>query len=424
MTETGKKIFYPKAQPGAKPQEGLPPCPDPLLKSELHLIPHTPLVDRAVQLSGIKQPVSLNTGSCSIGPFRITVKEGSIEKLTESLPQAASQLLLIVFEVLANNNNVKAIREGSTDVNSMVVIPLGIYGLLRGRLSPEDIPADTDYDPDHLQKYHEKLKNIAKEVRLSISVFERTTAPWAIDESTGVEMGSYLLHGKGKIKNDQIILMLNDEVSIAILRGPFNKFSPNIMKIPAKDPNAYKMAYALCIRSSNYTNIQYGHEDIISAKSLLKLTDFNELQQGEPPRRAGTTVINPFLNALERLQTRYHVLDSYKLCTKDRKPLTQEELGEVLKDFSKFQDTVYVMFHIEGGPNKEEARKEARAHRGKANRKVLGNHHPRRRRKAAAPDTPAAPAPIPAPMLVDEDEIYSDDDFSSLMNAKKQDDDF
>lgn len=145
-----------------------------------------------------------------------------------------------------------------------------------------------------------------------------------------------ILQERSDIKNGIIYARFGQSFVEYLNKCGLMEYSTALLKIDRRNPTAYHIGRKLCFHNSIDNNRKRGTANNISVKALLEycpdIPSYEEVS--ETDRHYRSRIIEPFEAALNALEDKYQILDSWEYCNKLKTPLTEEQLKDL--DYQTF----------------------------------------------------------------------------------------
>lgn len=335
----------------------------------------------------INHTATLSTGK-EEKEIKAFIKE--FDKLTGSLGVNTHKLLMTGVRYFTQNNHTgektREVRE--TEVH----IPLKEYATLCGY----DIEAHAITTPNgseiieekERQRAENKLKDARKQINKDLEVLYNASLSWT--ETVRGKKENYsnyrIIDYKG-IKNGYINFNFAKLFSNYLISLPIGQYPEALLRLDAYKQNAYSIGLNLAYHLNNDKNIGKGTANRLKVKTILEYTTLPSIEEIRKQEASWVKRIKePLETALDDLGGDYvgedgkqkkgcNLLKRWEYVHSGGEPLTDEEAGELIKDYSIWEETL-ISFELKDAPDhterleaKTQRRAEAEAKKGKKPRK-------------------------------------------------------
>lgn len=310
-------------RPGITPQEQLPVNTEPTYIPVLH----GKATDFLANLNGGKRTPDAITGS-------LTLESNGVKAVIEKANELAvagginvHKLLSVGIGEFARINNIGGDNPNSS-ITYGVAIPLKGYATKLGYKVTPQLPAGTTPEERSAEKSRADnvLKRARKKIKEDLKLLSSLRLSWEEKvKGKSSDFISYAIVGSTAIRNGYIYMVFDPLFAEYLLRLPMTQYAEALLKIDARNPNAYLIGYKMILHFFIDNNQRGGTAQQLKVKTLLKETNLPDISTVRKQRKNWEERIKePLENALDTLYSTGIISEWYYSKSKGEQ-LTDEE---------------------------------------------------------------------------------------------------
>lgn len=281
------------------------------------------------------------------GGYKLTITD--IDKLKGSYGVNIHKLFSVAVAEFTQNNNYG--KGGTT--NPRVSIPFLDYARLIGY----DIDERQTTTPQEAEKERARIKENTKKAKKRINqdlqMMQNIRFTWKENiKGKNADFESIVLFDYIAIKQGYIIIGFGHDMAEYLRQLPETQYPRQLLTVPAKSPNAYRIGLKLAEQYNNDNNQRRGSSNRLKVDTLLKCTDLPTIEDLQKEsfnnsRKWETRIKEPLENAFDVLTNR--VISNWKYTRAKGEELTEQEAYNI-NDYETFI-SLYVEFELINAPD-------------------------------------------------------------------------
>lgn len=291
-----------------------------------------------------------NTAIYSADGVQLFMEE--FDKVKRGLSINAHKLLILAMNEFNKINNFEVTPDkGKLSLNNLrlgVHFSFTYYAELRG------------YDLSN----KEQIKELRKSVNRDLTILKKSASlRWEENiKGKNVNFDDMSFFGRVYLKGDVIYMELTQSFGLYLKMLTLTQYSPGLMLIDGRSPNAYAIGVKMCEHYNMDNNVFKGTYNILRVETLLKETNLPTYEKILSQRGSWEAKIKePFETALDTL-TQVGVLSSWAYAGKRGKVLSDAE-GYNITNYHEWAD-LRIKFELKN-PKDQTERLERKAHEKK-----------------------------------------------------------
>lgn len=310
--------------------------------------PHGKFTDAFAKMGATKpnKDRKADTALYAADSLQAVIKD--FEGIKRGLTINAHKLLTVAMGEFANVNNFEITTEKTATPRLGVHFSFTEYAEKRG------------YDLTNKEQVKDARKSVKKDLQLLLNC-----RPLRWEETINGRVQNFdemRMLGRVYLKGDVIYMEFTQSFGLYLSMLPLTQYSPGLLAIDGRNPNAYTMGLKMCEHYNMDNNKFKGNYNTLRVETLLKETNLPEYETILSQRGSWELKIKePFEKALETL-CEVGVLSSWAYTGKRGKALTDKEAYNIT-NYHEWRDLI-VKFELKD-PKDQAKRLEKKAHEKK-----------------------------------------------------------